>query len=169
MKQDYQYVYHLLQILIRTCSQLLSFLIMVNSVALSHIWYRIITNYLEDQDIYNLCMAFPIFKDMFPRCKLTCHIYEINNSWICRFCSLRFENWFVFRLHCCKSINFNTYHSLPEFAVKTMSGNYKLTIKSQHDSWAENNPLCCSICEAEIYGNLQVLRQHQYECHGKPK
>ena len=56
------------------------FLIMAKSMALSHIWYRIITKYLEDRDIYHLCVAYPRFKDMFTTCKLTCHIYEINNS-----------------------------------------------------------------------------------------
>ena len=76
---------------------------MVNSVALSHIWYRIITKYLEERDIYHLCMAFPIFKEMFPTCEIICYNYQINHWITCSKCFMRFKNNIALWQHIKKS------------------------------------------------------------------
>ena len=177
MKQDY-YVYHLPQILIRTCSQLLSFLIMVNSVALSHVWYRIITNYLEDQDIYHLCMAFPIFKEMFPRCEIICYNHQINHRVTCSKCFMRFKSTVALWQHVKKYKEVDLYKFFPTFAVRTPTRMYKCSIcreenlptkkslKKHLDN--DHKVFHCSVCSLDVHGYC-CLRKHLHDHHNVPK
>ena len=149
MKQDY-YVFHLPQTLIHTCLHLSLFLIMVNSVALSHIWYQIITKYLRDYDIYHLCVAFPIFKDMFPTCEFICYKYEIEFPYQCEDCFLRFpkRNSWLHHDEWCEATECNNvyYKFFPEFTIKTPTGKYK-----------------CSFCRLET--SKEELHEHVNTVH----
>ena len=65
-----------------------------SSAVYEHIWYIIIDLHLNDEDVYQLCTAFPWIIDTFPiQCKTKCLRYVKENIHLCDICNFRFKDY----------------------------------------------------------------------------
>ena len=67
---------------------------------LLHIWYLIVTQYLDDASLYYLCLANKaIFRTCFRHTQRKLKLFEDRHPWICSACFRRFEKGFELLTH----------------------------------------------------------------------
>ena len=142
---------------------------MKGSAAILHVWYRIIGKYLQDQDVYYLCVAFPIIKDEFPLlCNSICYEYEMKNPYACEWCFIRFQEYtdeYYFHNADCKEAS-------PEkidYFFPILKGKNRQQQQQRHSFFVLQTPskrYKCSLCRREYSEpTLSKLRQHMYNEH----
>ena len=127
-------------------------------------------------------MAFPIFKEMFPRCEIICYNHQINHRVTCSKCFMRFKSNLAVWKHAKKCKEVDLYKFFPAFAVRTPTGMYKCSICSEENLPTKKSlkkhldndhkvfqcPFSWSFCPLVIHGYC-CLREHLHDHHNVPK
>ena len=123
-------------------------------------------------------MAFPIFKEMFPRCEIICYNHQINLRITCSKCFMRFKSNLAVWKHAKKCKEVDLYKFFPAFAVRTPTGMYKCLICREENLPTRkslkkhldngHNVFHCSFCSSDVHRHC-CLRKHLQYHHNVPK
>ena len=136
-----------------------------------HIWYLIISQYLEDVDVYSLCRTYPWILDRFQLCHRICYWYETTAKHSCMICFARFIYYYELANHCFAVHDRRVYGTAIDlnFTVKISEGRYKCSFCevsfTKIGRWRthihyRHEPIACSCCGRNLIG-YYAYRMHQ--------